>query len=87
MAAINAMQPALDRVRLRTLRPFWLAGRPTTIGELVDVPAVDAASIIGTRRAEIVDAAQWVEVHDAVNAETQRFERASRGNRQSGRWS
>lgn len=88
MAASNStLSPALDLVRLLTLRPFWVSGRPTVVGELVDVPPELAASIIGTRRAEIVDAAQWVAIRDAVNAETQRFERASRGARQAGRWS
>jgi hypothetical protein len=72
----TAATPGL--IQLRTLRPFWVDGRATKVGEIVSVTATVAADIINSTRAEIVDADQWRDIFDAVQAQNVAHERASK---------
>ncbi|WP_310383540.1 hypothetical protein [Roseateles sp.] len=65
-------------IQLRTLRPFWVDGRATKAGEVVSVAATVAADIIHSNRAEIVDADQWRDIFDAVQAQNVAHTRASK---------
>ncbi|MCV2358881.1 hypothetical protein LNV08_07790 [Paucibacter sp. TC2R-5] len=65
-------------VQVRTLRPFFLDGRVTKVGEVVSVTGTVAGDIIYSTRGEIVDTDQFSAIHDAVQAQNLANERASK---------
>ena len=62
----------MPHVRLVTVRPFFVGGRSTIEGQVISVDPADAADILGTGRAKLVEPEALEVVYAAVQAKTTR---------------
>jgi hypothetical protein len=69
-------------IQIRAVRPFFLEGRAVAVGTVVKASPLDACEVVGARRAEYVDPADWELVKEAIRAAAAKA--AGNGNRGAG---